>query len=78
MSTFEISVKMPARADTLKVTISSTDTIFQVKEKVATVCETPAESQRLIFAGRVLKDELIVSDCSQYFQLFLLSTHNIN
>lgn len=55
---------MPGKSDNLfRVTISTTDNIQQVKEKVAANCSTPAHRQRLIFAGRVLKDHQIVSEC---------------
>lgn len=67
MPDISIQIKMPGRNDNLfRVTISTTDTIQQVKEKVAAHCSTPAHRQRLIFAGRVLKDHQIVSECSKF------------
>jgi hypothetical protein len=60
-----IQVKLPNRSDKMDVEINTNDTVLQAKEKIAVVSGTPAAQQRLIFAGKVLKDNQIISDCSK-------------
>merc|ERR1712137_1174627 len=55
--------KTPARTQNFKVKIKSSGTVGEAKNVIAQNCDTPAERQRLIFAGRVLKDHQIISEC---------------
>jgi len=63
MSDFKILIKTPSRSENFSVNIKSSHTIAEAKNIIAQSCDTPAERQRLIFAGRVLKDHQIISDC---------------
>ena len=64
MSDYKILIKTPSRSENFSVNIKSSHTIAEAKNIIAQSCDTPAERQRLIFAGRVLKDHQIVSECS--------------
>merc|ERR1712137_295205 len=55
--------KTPARTENFKVKIQSSGSVADAKNVIAQNCDTPAERQRLIFAGRVLKDHQIISEC---------------
>ena len=63
--TFTVQIKMPARNSNLSVELRGSMNVRQAKEAIAACCDTPADLQRLIFAGRVLKDNQIVSECSR-------------
>lgn len=71
----EISIKTPARTDNFKVTIQHSGTVAQAKDVIAQNCDTPADKQRLIFAGRVLKDHQIISECSMNIFFFPYNQH---
>ncbi|KAF9172848.1 hypothetical protein BGX20_004730 [Mortierella sp. AD010] len=60
----------PSTGSTFTTTISTESTVRQLKEKLATP-ELPATSIRLVYSGRVLKDEDQLSVYSQlsYFSL---------
>merc|ERR1712100_277599 len=53
----------PSRSENFNVTLKSDHTVAQAKDVISMSCDTPASRQRLIFAGRVLKDTQILSDC---------------
>ena len=81
MSDITIQVKLPNQSSKLDVVINTGDTILATKEKIAVVSGTPAALQRLIFAGKVLKDNQLVSECSEFLrnQIFTSSifSHHI-
>ncbi|KAF9102987.1 hypothetical protein BGX27_010789 [Mortierella sp. AM989] len=57
MSSNPISINVKASNDQKYViSIALSDTVLQLKNKVAENCDTPAERMRLIYSGRVLKD----------------------
>lgn len=53
---FNLNVKQ-SDGKKLTVNVSGDDTILKLKQLIATQTEVPIERQRLIFAGKVLKDE---------------------
>jgi len=63
MSEIKVQIKTPSKEKNLEVSLNSSYTVQQAKESIAKHCDTPAERQRLIFAGRVLKDHQVLSDC---------------
>mmetsp|Transcript_18631 Transcript_18631/g.71881 ORF Transcript_18631/g.71881 Transcript_18631/m.71881 type:complete len:474 (-) Transcript_18631:64-1485(-) len=63
MAEITIQVKMPGKNESIRVPVNSSDTVLAAKQKIAGPCGTPADRQRLIFCGRVLKDEQILSEC---------------
>ena len=65
MSEIKVQIKTPSKEKNLEVSLNSSYTVQQAKESIAKHCDTPAERQRLIFAGRVLKDHQVLSDCSE-------------
>ena len=70
MSEITVQIKTPSRSDNFNVTLKSDHTVSQAKDVISMSCDTPASRQRLIFAGRVLKDTQILSDCSMFFVFF--------
>jgi ubiquilin len=61
MSNIEIYIKSSTEGKT-SVTISSSCTVAELKEKISnTLSDCPVEIQRLIYSGRVLKDEETLS-----------------
>lgn len=59
MSEITINIKC-SNADKASVKIEKSATIAELKERIATELNVPAAQQRLIYKGRVLKDELSV------------------
>lgn len=66
MTVITIQVKMPGKNDAIRVEVDTNDTVAVAKEKLSGPCDTPADRQRLIFCGRVLKDNQVLSECSTY------------
>ena len=56
MSELTLTIKC-SNADKATVVIESTATVMELKEKIAVQLSVPAAQQRLIYKGRVLKDE---------------------
>lgn len=56
MSELTLTIKC-SNADKATVVIESTATVFDLKQKIAEQLSVPATQQRLIYKGRVLKDE---------------------
>ena len=56
MSELTLTIKC-SNADKATVTIDSTATVLDLKHKIAEQLSVPAAQQRLIYKGRVLKDE---------------------
>jgi Ubiquitin family len=50
------------KPDRCTVTVATDATILQLKEEVAKHGEIPADEQRLIYKGQILKDQKTVSD----------------
>jgi ubiquilin len=57
MSELSLTIKC-SNADKATVAIESTATVLELKEKIAGVLSAPVAQQRLIYKGRVLKDDL--------------------
>ena len=60
-SKFDIYVKTMT-GKTITLSVSSNDTILDVKDKVQDVEGIPSEQQRLIFAGKQLEDDRTISN----------------
>ena len=61
MSGFTVYLKVTG-GDKLSLDVTPRQTIAELKTAVATKCDIPAENQRLIYKGQVLKDEKTVED----------------
>jgi len=61
MSGFTVFLKVTG-GDKLSLEVTPKQTIAELKAAVATKCDIPAENQRLIYKGQVLKDEKTVED----------------
>jgi ubiquilin len=57
MVTLTLTIKC-SNASTTVVTAESTDTVLQLKDRVSDALSVPASQQRLIYKGRVLKDDM--------------------
>lgn len=57
MTEITISIKC-VNADKANVTIDNTATVWNLKENIEQVMSVPASQQRLIYKGKVMKDEL--------------------
>ena len=53
-----------ASSGTIPVEVEASMTILEVKQVIATKCEVPANQQRLIYSGKVLKDPETVESYS--------------
>jgi len=61
----EISINIKCvNADKTTVIIENTATVLQLKEKIGEALSVPASQQRLIYKGRVMKDELTLDHYS--------------
>ena len=58
----EVKIKMTANAQVYAVKILKSDTIQTLKEKCQKETEVPPESQNLVYKGRILTNEKLVSD----------------
>ncbi|KAF9080749.1 hypothetical protein BGX23_001732 [Mortierella sp. AD031] len=52
-----------SRDRTYPISVSLTDTVLQLKERVALVSNTPSDRMRLVYSGRVLKDTTSIEFC---------------
>ncbi|KAK7686493.1 hypothetical protein QCA50_010091 [Cerrena zonata] len=59
-SEIQINIKGPSELK-LQITITPDKTVLDLKEAIAEKSDVPADRQRLIYSGRVLKDEDILS-----------------
>ncbi|TFK22921.1 hypothetical protein FA15DRAFT_621728 [Coprinopsis marcescibilis] len=59
-SEIQVNVKGPSELK-LQITISTDKTVLELKQAIAEKSEVPADRQRLIFSGRVLKDDDLLS-----------------
>jgi ubiquilin len=59
MTDITINIKC-SNSDKSSVVVSTSATIVELKAKIAEVTEVPPESQRLIYKGKVLKDDSTV------------------
>ncbi|CCC69033.1 hypothetical protein NCAS_0C00430 [Naumovozyma castellii] len=55
-----ISIHVKSGQNNWQVSIDPASTILQLKEEIAKVSEVPATNQRLIFSGKILKDDQTV------------------
>lgn len=55
-----ITVHVKSGQNKWDVTINESDSITQLKEEIAKVSEIPSENQRLIYSGKILKDDQTV------------------
>jgi ubiquilin len=60
MSEIQINVKGPSELK-LQITINTDKTVLELKQAIAEKADVPADRQRLIYSGRVLKDEEVLS-----------------
>ncbi len=51
-------------------------TVSKLKEKIASVSQIPANQQRLIFQGRVLRDEKTIAESCNHYLVSLIRTSN--
>ena len=61
MSAFTVFLKVTG-GEKLSLEVTPKQTIAELKAAVATQCDIPAENQRLIYKGQVLKDEKTIED----------------
>jgi len=64
MSSLELRIELPAYSHSFNVRVPPTSTIQAVKEEIARVCpgQPRTEGQRLIWRGRILKNDDKVED----------------
>ncbi|KAI9323161.1 hypothetical protein BX666DRAFT_1847885, partial [Dichotomocladium elegans] len=62
MSTINVNVKSSSDKKFV-IAIETTKTVLDLKNAIAEQTEVPAENQRLIYSGRVLKDPDTLADC---------------
>ena len=60
MSSIKVTIKPTAGGDKFQAEVDSSATVRELKEEVAHKCDTPADQQRLIYKGQVLKDDKTV------------------
>ena len=58
----QVKIKMTSNAKVYKIKISKSDTIQALKEKCEKETEIPPQSQNLVYKGRILSNEKLVSD----------------
>ena len=58
----QVKIKMTSNAQVYTVKISKSDTILALKEKCQKETSIPPESQNLVYKGRILSNEKLVSD----------------
>lgn len=61
-SSITINVK-PSSDKKFSVTLETSKTVLDLKNAIAEQTDVPAERQRLIYSGRVLKDHDTIADC---------------
>lgn len=58
----DINVRPPGGGDKkIQIKVDTSKTVLELKQDIAQHTDIPAENQRLIYSGRVLKDEEQVS-----------------
>ena len=65
MSAFTVFLKVTG-GEKLSLEVTPKQTIAELKAAVATRCDIPAENQRLIYKGQVLKDEKRIEDYGEH------------
>ena len=58
----QVKIKMTSNAQVYTVKVLKSDTILTLKEKCQKETEVPPESQNLVYKGRILANEKLVSD----------------
>lgn len=70
----EISITAKTtKGQTYSVTISDESTISDLKKALESPSETPADQQRLIYSGHVLKDDKTIKDYGTFLSPFISS-----
>ena len=62
MEEIQLKIKMTSNAKIYNVKIAKSDTILKLKEEVEKQTQIPPESQNLVYKGRILVNEKLVSD----------------
>ena len=62
MEEIEVKIKMTSNAQVYTVKISKSDTILKLKEQVEKLTTIPPLSQNLVYKGRILSNEKLISD----------------
>jgi ubiquilin len=62
MEEIELKIKMTSNAKIYNVKITKSDTILKLKEEVEKETQIPPESQNLVYKGRILVNEKLISD----------------
>ena len=60
MSSIKVTIKPTSGGDKFQAEVETSATVRELKEEVARKCDTPADQQRLIYKGQVLKDDKTV------------------
>ena len=62
MEEIQVKIKMTSNAKVYNVKITKSDTILKLKEEVEKQTQIPPLSQNLVYKGRILVNEKLVSD----------------
>jgi hypothetical protein len=62
MEEIQVKIKMTSNAQVYTVKIEKSDTILQLKEKLRDITQIEPTSQNLVYKGRILANEKLVSD----------------
>lgn len=62
MEEIQVKIKMTSNAQVYNVKITKSDTILKLKEEVEKQTQIPPLSQNLVYKGRILVNEKLVSD----------------
>lgn len=72
MSSIKVTIKPTSGGDKFHAEIETSATVRELKEEVARKCDTPADQQRLIYKGQVLKDDKTVESYGMLVVWWLL------
>ena len=62
MDVIQVKIKLTSNAQVYTISVSKSDTIFQLKEKLQGLTQIPPLSQNLVYKGRILANENLISD----------------
>lgn len=66
MSSIKLNIKPTSGGAKFQAEIEASATVRELKEEVARKCDTPADLQRLIYKGQVLKDDKTVESYGMF------------